>query len=83
MYSVYAMKIFEKMNICSNVYFFLITFYESTMRFLKWILLVMLKMWKTSADKGKLFCASLIDLTKAFDCLNHEFTYCKAKYIWF
>ena len=28
MYSVYAMKIFGKMNICSNVYFFLITFLQ-------------------------------------------------------
>ena len=32
----------------------------------------MLKTWKRSVDKGKVFGALLIDLSKAFDCLDHE-----------
>ena len=32
----------------------------------------MLETWKRSADKGKVFGALLTDLSKAFDCLNHE-----------
>ena len=28
--------------------------------------------WKNSVDKGKSFEASLTDLSKAFDCLDHE-----------
>ena len=35
-------------------------------------LLVMLETWKRSVDKGKVFGALLTDLSKAFDCLNHE-----------
>ena len=35
-------------------------------------LVVMLETWKRSVDKGKVFGALLTDLSKAFDCLNHE-----------
>ena len=34
--------------------------------------LVMLETWKRSVDKGKVFGALLTDLSKAFDCLDHE-----------
>ena len=30
------------------------------------------KKWKAAVDKGKVFGALLTDLSKAFDCLNHE-----------
>ena len=32
----------------------------------------MLETWNRSADKGKVFGALLTDLSKSFDCLNHE-----------
>ena len=32
----------------------------------------MLEKWKKSADNGKDFEALLTDLSKAFDCLDHE-----------
>ena len=32
----------------------------------------MLEKWKRSADSGKAFGALLTDLSKAFDCLDHE-----------
>ena len=32
----------------------------------------LLEKWKNSVDKGKAFGALLTDLSKAFDCLNHE-----------
>ena len=32
----------------------------------------MLETWKRSVDKGKVFGTLLKDLSKAFDCLNHE-----------
>ena len=35
-------------------------------------LLVMLEPWKRSVDKGKVFGALLTDLSKTFDCLDHE-----------
>ena len=35
-------------------------------------LLNLLGKWKNSVDKGKFFGALLTDLSKAFDCLNHE-----------
>ena len=28
--------------------------------------------WKRSVDKGKVFCALLTELSRAFDCLDHE-----------
>jgi len=35
-------------------------------------LLAMLEKWKRSVDNGKAFRALLTDLSKAFDCLDHE-----------
>ena len=35
-------------------------------------LLVLLEKWKRSLDRGKAFGALLTDLSKAFDCLDHE-----------
>ena len=35
-------------------------------------LLAMLEKWKSSVDKGKVFCVLLADLSEAFDCLSHE-----------
>ena len=32
----------------------------------------MLEKWKRSVDSGKTFGALLTDLSKAFDCLDHE-----------
>ena len=38
----------------------------------QYCLLVMLETWNRSVDKGKVFGAWLTDLSKAFDCLDHE-----------
>ena len=38
----------------------------------KQCLLAMLKKWKKSVDSGKAFGALLTDLSKAFECLDHE-----------
>ena len=35
-------------------------------------LLNLLEKWKNSVDKGKFFGALLTDLSKAFDCFDHE-----------
>ena len=35
-------------------------------------LLALLGKWKPSIDRGKVFGALLTDLSKAFDCLNHD-----------
>ena len=35
-------------------------------------LLAMLKKWNSSVDRGETFGALLTDLSKAFDCLDHE-----------
>ena len=35
-------------------------------------LLALLKKWKRSIERGKKFGALLTDLSKAFDCLNHD-----------
>ena len=35
-------------------------------------LMVMLEKWKTAMDRGNMAGALLTDLSKAFDCLNHE-----------
>ena len=32
----------------------------------------MLEKWKRSVDSGKMFGALLTDLSRAFDCLEHE-----------
>ena len=34
--------------------------------------LVMLEKWERSVDSGKVFGALLTDVSKAFDCLDHE-----------
>ena len=35
-------------------------------------LLVLLEKWKKSVDRGRAFCALLKNLSKAFDCFDHE-----------
>ena len=35
-------------------------------------LLLMLEIWKETTDNNKAFGALLTDLSKAFDCLNHD-----------
>ena len=35
-------------------------------------LLALLEKWNRSVDSGKVFGALLTDLSKAFDCLNHD-----------
>ena len=35
-------------------------------------LLALLEKWKRALDSGQMFGALLTDLSKAFDCLNHE-----------
>ena len=35
-------------------------------------LLLMLEIWKKTTDNNKAFGALLTDLSKAFDCLNHD-----------
>ena len=35
-------------------------------------LLMMLETWKEATDNNKAFGALLTDLSKAFDCLNHD-----------
>ena len=61
----------------SNVYFFNNIFSNQQCGFRKGYstqhcLLVMLETWKSSVDKCKDFGALEIDLSKAFDCLDHE-----------
>ena len=38
----------------------------------EYCLIVMLEKWKKAVDQGKLAGALLTDLSKAFDCINHE-----------
>ena len=55
---ILSMKYFRNINMVS----------ESTQQ----CLLALLEKWKAAVDKGKVFGALLTDLSKAFDCLNHE-----------
>ena len=70
-------KIFEKCMFAEMYTFFDNIFSNQQCGFRKGYstqhcLLVMLETWKRSVDKGKVFGALLTDLSKAFDCLDHE-----------
>ena len=43
----------------------------------------MLEKWKKAVDKGKVFGALMTDLSKAFDCLDHELLIVKVNAHWF
>ena len=38
----------------------------------EYCLITMLERWKKALDKKHMACALLTDLSKAFDCINHE-----------
>ena len=42
-------------------------------------LLVMLEKWKKALDKGENVCTISMDLSKAFDCINHDLLLAKLK----
>ena len=46
-------------------------------------LLAMLEKWKRSLDNGKDFAILLADLSKDFDCFDHEFLIAKISAYWF
>ena len=70
-------KIFEG-NMYDQIYAYIDNYLSHTYRgFRKGFstqhcLTVMLECWKKVIDKGKLAGALLTDLSKAFDCINHE-----------
>ena len=45
----------------------------------KQCLLALLEQWKRAVDSGQMFGALLTDLSKAFDCLDHELLTAKLK----
>ena len=70
-------KIFEKCMFKQISKFFENIFSKYQCRFQKGFstqhcLLAMLEKWKRSVDNRKMFGALLTDLSKAFDCLDHE-----------
>ena len=70
-------KVFEKLMFKQMSQFFQNIFSKYQCRFRKGFntqhcLLAMLEKWKRSIDNGKMFGALLTDLSKAFDCLDHE-----------
>ena len=70
-------KIFEKLMFKEMSQFFDKIFYKYQCGFRKGFstqqcLLAMLEKWKRAIDNGKCFGALLTDLSKAFDCLEHE-----------
>ena len=70
-------KVFEKLMFKQMSQFFQNIFSKYQCGFRKGFstqhcLLAMLEKWKRSIDNGKMFGALLTDLSKAFDCLDHE-----------
>ena len=70
-------KIFERIVFIQMSAFFEDIFNKQQCEFSKGYniqqcLLKMLEKWKGSVDEGKVFGALLTDLSKAFDCLDHE-----------
>lgn len=65
-------KLFEK-RLCKQSKFFIDPLLPKfSCAFRKDYFLVMLKQWKSEADKRKLIEALLTDLSKAFDCFSHK-----------
>ena len=70
-------KVFEKLMFTQMSQFFQNTFSKYQCGFRKGFstqhcLLAELEKWKRSIDNGKMFGALLTDLSKVFDCLDHE-----------
>ena len=70
-------KIFERIVFIQMSAFFEDIFNKQQCEFpkgynIQQCLLKMLEKWKGSVDEGKVFGALLTDLSKAFDCLDHE-----------
>ena len=45
-------------------------------------LVVMLEKWKRAPDKGEYVSAIFMDLSKAFDTINHDLFDCKSEGLW-
>ena len=77
MFYGFLSKLYERSMFKQISEFFEIIFSKSQCGFRKGhstqqCLLAMLEKWKRSVDSGKAFGALLTDLSKAFDCLDHE-----------